>query len=270
MTTDQSRIEYYNTVCGGFADEIAKSTPQLFIVKDHSSRLPPASFGSAILASLNESYFLITAAHCVDGINLEYLGVMIGNDFCTIGGQLFYYEPNRDVFDPNNADIAVIMLDTQTVAAMREKYEFIDWQKIGLDHLSDQSSKYLIFGYPASKTRKHFPTKQIIPEPLVLRTVGASDEYYLQEQIDRSKTFLLYADQKSVGRAADSKIEELPQLGGISGCGVWTILDLFTPSPKYKLAGLITGEGRNKTVLYCSKINNAERVIKSHFKIETS
>jgi hypothetical protein len=270
MTSNWSQTEYYNSVCRDFANEIAKSTPQLFLVKDHSNRLPPAAFGSAILAKLDQAYFLITAAHCVDGINLEYLGIVIGNDFCTIGGQLFFYESNQDTFDPNNADMAVIMLDAVTVASMKEKYEFMDWQKIGLDHLAGQSSKYLIFGYPASKTRRHFPTKQIIPEPLVLRTVGASDEYYLQEQINKGKIFLLYVDQKSVGKATDSEIEELPKLGGISGCGVWTILDLFTPSPKYRLVGLITGEGRNKTVLYCSKINNAERVISTHFKIETS
>lgn len=270
MTNNQSQTEYFNNVCSNFALEIAKCTPQLFIVKNHHSRLPPYAFGSAILTTIKQAHFLVTAAHCVDRINLEYLGIMIENDFYTIGGQLFYYEPNQDTFDPNNADMAVVMLNTKTANVIKEKYEFMDWEKIGLDHLSDQLSKYLIFGYPASKTRKYFPTKQIIPEPLVLRTVGTSDDYYLHDDINRSKTFLLYADQKCVGRTAESEIEELPQLGGISGCGVWTIFDLFTQSPKYKLVGLITGEDKNMRVLYCSRINNAERIINSYFKIRTS
>lgn len=267
MADFKTSTEYYNHVCSAIASDIAKWTPQLFTVKTHVNKLPPQAFGSSVLLTVERRYFLITAAHCVHGINLEYLGIMIGNDFCSIGGNLLYFEPNEEIFNPNNSDIAVFELHDDTVEAMREKYEFMSWDKVRLQHQSNEYAKYLIFGYPASKTTKHFPTKQVIPEPLVLRTIGIPDNYYTNEKVDRNKTFILFADQRSVGRANSENIEELPELGGISGCGVWQIFDLTTNNPKYGLVALITGEGGNKTVLYCSRIDHVGNILKRHFYI---
>jgi len=259
--------EYYNRISSTFAEEIAKCTPQLFSVENHKSRLPPEAFGTGVLLTVNRRYFLVTAAHCVHQIDLEHLGVMIGYDFCTIGGQLRYFEPNEEEFHANNSDVAVFELHLETVAAIKEKYDFFHWRKVELNHDSDHFSKYLIFGYPALKTVKNFPTKQITPEPLVLRTIGVPIEYYVRQQIEKNKTIVLNVNQKSVGRATNDRIEELPFLGGISGCGVWAVFDLHTNQPQYKLVALLTGEDGNKAVLYCSRIDNVKDILAKHFHV---
>lgn len=261
--------EYYDDACDNIAKEIAKCTPQLFSVKNHISKLPPAADSSSVLLTVNNRYFLITAAHCVHGFDLECMGIIIGNDFCTIGGQLKYFEPNDlDACDPNKIDLAIFELEPSTVSAMKEKYQFLQWNKIGLNHSSLQSSRYLIFGYPETQTeKKYLPDKIIIPTPLVLRTIGVPSEYYSKENINIQNTIVLTVEQKSVGRSSTNAIEELPFLAGISGCGIWNIFNLFGETPQYQLVSFLTGENENKTVLYSSRVDNLKKLLNTQFDI---
>jgi len=260
--------EYYNKICNRIAVEIAKFTPQLFSVKSHKSTLPPSADSSSILLTVAERFFLITTGHTVHNVDLSCLGLMIGNDFYTIGGQLRYFEPNElDNCDPNKLDMAVFELDSDIVNVISVKYQFLQWNKIGINHSSLTTSFYLIFGYPEQKTRKWFPTKQILPSPLVLRTVGMPQEYYAKEGINHGKTIVTIADQKRVGRSSTKEIEQLPELGGISGCGVWNIFNLLDDKPQFELVSILTGENAEKTVLYSSKVDNLKKILTSQFNI---
>lgn len=269
MTNLISTSEFYDDICDNISKEIAKCTPQLFSVKNHISKLPPTADSSSVLLTVNERFFLITAAHCVHGFDLHCMGIMLENDFCTIGGQLKYFEPNDlDTCDPNKIDLAIFELEPETVSAMKEKYQFLQWDKIGLNHSSSQSSRYLIFGYAEQQTeKKYLPNKIITPTPLVLRTIGVSNEYYLKEKINSQKTVVLTVDQKSVGRSSTDVIEELPFLGGISGCGIWNIFNLFGNTPQYQLVSFLTGEDENKIVLYSSRVDNLKGLLETQFDI---
>ena len=66
----------------------------------------------------------------------------------------------------------------------------------------------MVFGYPESKTRKHFPTKLIIPEPFVARSIGMPGEYYAEQKIDFRKTLAIYIDQSQLASAAIDKCKD--------------------------------------------------------------
>lgn len=264
-----SPSDFYDDICEKIAKEIALCTPQLFSVKNQNSRLPPKADSSSLLVTVNNRFFLTTAAHSVHDFDLNCIGIMIENDFCTIGGQLKYFEPNElENFDPNKIDIAVFELEATTVSVMKEKYQFLQWNKIGLNHISSEASHYLIFGYPEQETKKYYPTKQILPSPFILRTIGVTKEYYFKESVDITKTVIVTVDQKMVVRSSTQKIEVLPELGGISGCGVWNVFNLFGETPQYQLVSILTGENEEKTVLYSSKINVLRNILISDFKVD--
>lgn len=239
MNTLNTPSDFYDDICDKIAKEISKFTPQLFSVKDHKSRLPPRADSSSVLLSVRNRFFLITAGHTIHSYDLNCIGVMLGNDFYTIGGLLKCFEPNElNDYDPNKIDMAVFELEHNTVNVIKEKYQFLQWNKVGLNHSSSNKSPYLTFGYPGQKTKKHYPTKQIIPSPFILRTIGTSNECYIKAGIDTNKIIILAVDQKRVASSFTKEIEILPELGGISGCGVWSIFNLLGENPQYELVSI--------------------------------
>lgn len=266
-----SKTAFYNEIANRIAIEVGKCTPQLYAVRNHTNnRLPPYADSSSVLLTVNERFFLLTSGHSVHGIDLHHLGIMIDNDFCTICGDLQYFEPNSDQgYEPGKLDIAIFELGLITVSAIKEKYTFLSWDKLDTGYASSQISPYIIFGYAASETKKHFPSKEILPSPFILRTISVPGEYYNEQQIDPAKTLVLQVDQKQVMLARANSIRELPELGGISGCGVWRVLNLTDEIPQYKLASIITGENETKSVLYSTKIDRAVTLLKTNFNLHT-
>jgi hypothetical protein len=262
MGNDNDSLERFNKICDNVSKIIVSYSPQLFSVKDHKSKLPPAADSSSILVTIENRFFLVTAAHCIHEFDLTCIGIMILDEFVGLGGTVQYFEPNgAETFDPNNMDMAVFELDAETTAAMKEKYQFLDWNQIKTGHPSLKISPYLIFGYPGSKTRKHFPTKQIIPEPFILRTIGKPFEFYQTENIDPQKTLALLVDQKRIASAVTKEVEKIEELGGISGCGVWHISNLLAEYPTFELISILTGENKEKAVLYSSKVDNLRTIL---------
>ena len=66
---------------------------------------------------------------------------------------------------------------------------------------------------------------------------------------------------------SNNEISELPELDGVSGCGVWSIYDLFEERPKYELISIITGEDAQRTVLYSSRLDNFKKMLVNNFKV---
>ncbi len=268
MATIITTTDFYNDVCNDMSKEVAKYTPQLFFNKNLSITNPPSADSSSILLTVNGRFFLITSGHTVHGININCLGFMIEDYFYTIGGYLRYFDPNDvDRHEPNKIDIAIFELEEKTINALKEKYDFVQWNKVSFNHSSSESSHYLIFGYPNQKTRKHFPTKEILPSPFFFRTNGVSIKHYLKENTNSNTTLIINVNQKYVMGSETKSIEQLPELGGISGCGVWEILNLYGEKPQYKLVSIVTGENEQQTCLYSSKIDNVRSILKTQFNL---
>lgn len=259
--------EYYDELSLNMAKEIMDYTPQLFFEKNHNGKLPPYADSSSVLLTINERFFLITAAHCI--YDIDCIGIMVENDFYTIGGYLKYFEPNdQDNYEPNHLDLAIFELNDETIKAFKLKYKFLDWNRIGFGHQSSTISHYLVIGYPEYKTEKHFPTKKILSSPLILRTIGVNVDKYVKDKVNKNSCIILSADQKNVGLNTTNTIIELPPLGGISGCGIWHVFNEFGKTPRYQLVAILTGENEQKTLLYSTKIDHIKKILEIHFNLK--
>ena len=87
-----------------------------------------------------------------------------------------------------------------------------------------------------------------------LRTIGADFSYY-KNDIDINKTIILLADQENIASSNIESATKISDLGGISGCGVWKVINLSIENPQYELVSFITGEDEFKTILYSSRLN---------------
>lgn len=255
MTSPLHSTEFHNRVAEAIAKQIFNCSPQLFFVKHDKPKLPPYPFASSVLITLNDKYFLVSSAHTFHEEDLQSIGVMMGQDFCAIGGKLRYFEPNiENDYDPYKLDIAIFRLDDITVDALKKRYSFLTWNKIGFDHYPSWKSRYIFFGYPEVKTKKNFPTKNIIPTAITVRTIGLPEEYYYENNFDIRKFLLLLINQEGADLNTE-QIKPLPELDGISGCGIWNVLTLSIENPQYELLSIVTGHDHSKSILYSTKID---------------
>lgn len=256
MINQFSNPEFRDRVIESIAKQISRFSPQLFLNKRHNPKLPPHSLASSILLSVDEKHFLISAAHTFLEEDLQNVGIMFGNNFCNIGGELWWLEPNvEDNYDPNKLDIAIFKLDEITVAAFKKRYEFLTCDKLGFNHHSSSKSRYLSFGFPEKKTRKHFPTKEIIPTSITLGLFGLGEAFYHENNFDERKSLLLLIKQQERDDLNIEIVKPLPELEGISGCGVWNVLNLSPENLIYQLVSIVTGQDDSKSILYSTKVD---------------
>jgi hypothetical protein len=141
--------EFYDDLANQLSKEIADYSPQIFFDRYKKRNLPLLPDCSSILITIDERFFLITAGHCVHNMDISSIGVMIENDFFTIGGSVKYFEPNdMNFYEPNNLDIAIYELHNDTVTAFKQKYKFLKIDQLGLNRESSEISRYILFGYP--------------------------------------------------------------------------------------------------------------------------
>jgi len=260
-------IHQFSEVALKFANSILKYTAPILSVKSHSSNLPPAVDSSVVFIEIDNRFFGITAAHSMYA-KLDHLGIQIDLDFLSLGGEIKVFETNDMVnYDPSKLDLAVWELSDEMVVAVRKKYSFLPWAKVAVDHPAVPLAPYMIVGFPAEKTTKHFPTKTVSLKPLVLCSIGVNYAFYLEEELEPFKTLALVANQQMVGSFGSQNILSLPDLGGISGCGIWHIKNLTGTKQEFELVGILTGENNEQTVLFGSRVNYLRKILIYQFGI---
>jgi hypothetical protein len=76
---------------------------------------------------------------------------------------------------------------------------------------------------------------------------------------------MLSLPENQIGQSSSNTITELPELEGISGCGVWIVFHLFSEFPDYKLVSIITGEDNDSSYLYSSRIEVLKIILNKGF-----
>lgn len=242
-----------NNIAGKISKEIEQYTAQLFYDKNPTNNLPSKPHASSVLITVNRKYFLITAGHTFEDVDISHIGIMIDHDFCTIGGGLSKIEPNNDNYEPNKRDLSIFQLDDVTIKTFDEKYKFLGLEQIEFNHYSVESSQYLVVGYPEEMTRKNFPTRSISPSALVMSTIGIAPEFYNLENINLDNVLILFLGE--FVSSITKKLKKVPDMGGLSGGGVWIVFG-NNNNYQYKLVSIVTGENSFKSHLYSTKIGS--------------
>jgi hypothetical protein len=203
------------------------------------------ALGSGVLLTLDERYFVATAAHVVHGAH--------ANTFVLLGGYEFKLLGNWCATPPAAIDLAVLELtDAPQIAELRQAYRFLT--------LADLSTKresltniYLLVGYPATKTRIY--GGQVYPKPYHLQAQEAAN-FDLTSRGLQVATHLVLDATGLVVSASNPDPHKTPELEGVSGGGVWDTGNYLKrdPAQEKKLVGIITeevkaGRGRQRNLL---------------------
>jgi hypothetical protein len=251
------------------AKEILNYTPQIYLRepgRTDGKNISP--FASSVLISVQEQFFLLGAGHVFEENHIEDLGILIGNRFNILQGLISYVNPFQNDI-ANKIDVAILKLPLDLVKIIRQKYEFLSYQKIGIDHeLIFEEIRYLVVGFPWRKSRPNPVKKTIKPKPLVFISNIAGDEGYKALNLEKHNNIILNYKQKNVIEAKSGHSKLGPNPEGISGCGIW-LIDVYPPSPKpnYKLVSIVTDKDKNKKYIQSTRIDIVNEILIKDFKL---
>ena len=174
---------------------------------------------TGVLFRVGESHFLITAAHKlvdIHGLNIPLFLPPSQQDASPISlsGRMLYTKDRR-------VDIAVWELPQSIVEQLLPTRTFLGMMDVDLQSHSPKEL-YLILGYPSSCTEI---TAEAV-RPTVLKYVAYiySGDTDGLENFDPSLHILLQHDRD--GRDATGQPLLSPTIQGMSGCGIWRLLEL--------------------------------------------
>ena len=255
------RNRAFKKVVGMFSDEIATHTVQLWLViDDNGDKAKP--YATGVLLEANGHYYLLTAAHVMDGIDIKYLAFWDNQELVQVSGHAVYLSNQAEV--NRTGDVAVWQLSDDACNALMKHYVFLPMDRIILDHKLKTEERYFLLGYPVSKTKKIFKTMTIPIKSLKFFTRGDFSERKMKRnQLDPNVNFMLEYHRRKAQTVGSSnrQIEHLPDPHGMSGCGLWYLDD----DKKGRLVGIMIGYNHVDTIMIASRIDLATEIIRKSF-----
>ncbi len=209
------------------------------------------SHASGVLIHYGREYYLLTAAHVVDGIDIQHICIPQHgkNSFTILGGEWHRVEPLIDRED-DKIDLAFLHLDEESVSLIRdEEYDFLEENHIGLNHILKNYSCYLILGFPASKSKYNKYKNTISEKRFAYTTKTISPSNWPNGLYDKNRNICLVRDEKGIDQLT-GQVCQMPDPRGISGGGLWYFDDL---NSTYKLVGIMIEY--KKTIYVATKID---------------
>ena len=247
---------------------IDRHTIQIFNKTDRAVE----PFGTGILVTYKNHFFIVSAAHVLELDNIKNLFFELsGNDrgqtsFKGIGKYAILtsqkIEGNRD---NDKLDIAVMkLLGKDDIKSLQENFEFYDYEEAETNHQPiEDIPYYVVFGYPASQTKVNRHKKNKYRKAFVynsrtkINSKCEEEGYSLQNNL-----FIDFPKRLQNGDSGELFIPPNPR--GISGCGLWCITDsvnLQTRYWHYQLVGIMI-EHHEKDLLIGTKLNQVDAIIK--------
>lgn len=234
--------------------ELLHYTCQIF--KREMGEIKPE--GSGVLAKLGDYVYIITASHVTENWTDENpLLMRTENGYVTIAGEVLETD-----FENNELDLAYIKLDQDLASQIQKGYKFLPVSKFRR-HLNILDSKnYCVIG---------FPTVNQKIENGILKTGATS--YLLQPckqnvydfyKLDRSTTYVLNLNGKTLDQKTDEKAKLDTRFHGISGCGLWLIILKNVNGEiviDYRLIGIITSYRQGN--FFCFIGNRIEHILEA-------
>lgn len=252
------------------AREILKYTPQLYRKLGSSEPIQVEPWATGILLEIDCVNFLITAAHVLEEnkqpINPEDIGIMVGNTFHILNGFIKY--SGTGLHKQNiKIDLTVWRLDDQGIVNdIKQKYDFLSFNHIEIDHTTSNQFDYLIVGFPVTKSKLKNKTKTIRAQPFIFLTNNA-DEKKLESLGFESHSNVIVNYRKRKIKNGVGKIVQGPDPYGLSGCGLWyfpnktsTIVGGTT-----RLVAIMTEWDQNSSTLIGTRIHIVTEIIRKEY-----
>lgn len=185
--------------------------------------------GSSVLLTIGDKYFLVTANHVMEPIKHEELFVCQKNGMQSLGsvivGDIKGIRAISKSTKDDNIDIAYAELNCVTIDVF-DDYEFLTIDDIQPHFEAPENNQYILIGWPATKTKPRYDRPGIHQEYLLYLTSLASKEVYENKSFSLIEVLALRTPSKALD--VTGNLQKVPQLKGMSGCGVWSVPSDFS------------------------------------------
>ncbi len=195
--------------------------------------------GSGVFVKVTDSYFLLTAKHVVKDY-FENLSIPISNTKISfIRGDLIV---NLKEEPGDKIDFAFWKLEASFVEDIKQKYEFITEQELGINHQSDSHPTYHAIGYPATKVKYNRIADEDRYQIFSYNTVLSDEELYQDFKCNTTNNLIINFDKKNSFNSYNGNKTVPVNPFGMSGGGLWHIpLQPFNNGKIIKsLVGILT------------------------------
>lgn len=214
----------------------------------------PTMQGSGVLLKIADAAFVLSAAHVLKlGKDMEIqIGAMAkGSKLIKLPAAQFAFSD-----DLTDLDLGFVRISTETANELSRFKEFARMSDLDLRTCQPCSGAYCVLGFPQQLNTPDHVKREINPLHLHYLCHPVPDAAEAKPEI----SFLLRMTKDTVVLSdpenSISEEQRMPELYGISGCGMWRLygvedrvnrLDLWQPS-WIKLVGIEHGWGRRKWV----------------------
>ena len=227
--------------------EISRTTVALF---RHASG-DADHYGSGVLLQVGGTRFLVTAAHVSDEFFCErwrqiFFGTLDGDELIPV--LTVRYCRSKKQTDLNREDdpldLAVLELRPDIADKLSAFMRFVTLSKLELDPDKLKDGRYLVLGYPEFRADKDVMDQTIVAQILPYFTGLYDMERDPVPNISAEVHLVLDVNRMDEAAGAGDRLD-LDQTHGISGGGMWRILDEDQPIEsldwrRAKLAAIIT------------------------------
>ncbi|MBU2996388.1 hypothetical protein KO500_08075 [Cellulophaga baltica] len=202
--------------------------------------------GTGVLMVLKDKYLLVTAGHVLDDLEKLFIPLENGKIMFKPGGKLI---TNSVIEDRENdfIDIGVLILDRNSVKALKTSYQFLKEEQIIINHNFLVQDDYLIFGFPSTWSKKSYTRKSYHIRPFCNLTNPVNVSEYSKYKRKSYLNIIVNYNRKQTLNTKSKTLSFGPDLFGMSGCGLWDISNF----PLVHLVAIMTDwpkENRSKII----------------------
>lgn len=203
------------------SEKILNFTPQLYHTVKDAQDLSPKPLASSVLIKSEKFYYLVSAKHAFEHLDIWEIGIFMNKTFYGIQGTI------SSALD-DNIDISIIKLSKEFIDIISKKYDFLEKHHIDPNHICTKKEQYFKAGFPNSgtKIKKHDKTIRISPFILLTTAKNEGNNHIVVDIPKKRRCF-----------TNNIPVVNLPVLTGMSGSGLWYISDIY--NLKFKLVALM-------------------------------
>jgi hypothetical protein len=218
--------------------EMDRHTCQIFHLDDGNYK----PYASGVLISINEIFFLITAAHVTeDWSDSNKFYIRLGFVFIPLAGKLI----SSDLKISGNIDLSYIIIDKKLIPSIQKIHKFLPIGKINYHGNLIKDVEYCITGYPEKSIKKIKGNTAHLMQTLYVKK--SKNNVYVKYGFNPDEFYIFDVFGKGYETFTGKKYKVDTHFNGMSGCGLWHLIPIKRNnviSLDYRLIGIMT-EFRN-------------------------
>jgi hypothetical protein len=197
--------------------------------------------GSGVLLQIGDKSFIVSAGHTFDARRMADVPLWVtsgvaGSKLLPLGEILIRSSETNDPFYRTDEpfDVAVCELTRETAAQIAVEKRFLRLNDVDPWDRQEPRSWYMVYGYPTKLSPPDEATLSINANAVALATFIYCDERGPLDRYDKEVGIALDFDPATI-RNDDGRSAAPPHPGGMSGCGIWRLVEAGTDMKVWNL-----------------------------------